>query len=389
MCRTLYSLCIAVHVQPKLGARSQLIGPLCIGIHQDHQALGEMVCAKMQNEVNLSGAHAMVMVVRLWQDGILQLSMGKDNMCVTSCPCLWTFCCAYGVHASPFLAMCRTLYSLCIAMHVQSKLGARSQLIGPLCIGIHQDHQALWEMVCAKMQNEVNLSGAHAMVMVVRLWQDGILQLSMGKDNMCVTSCPCLWTFCCAYGVHASPFPAMCRTLYSLCIAVHVQSKLGACSQLIGPLCIGIHQDHQALWEMVCAKMQNEVNLSGAHAMVMVVRLWQDGILRLSMGKDNRCVTSCPCLWTFCCAYGVHASPFLAMCRTLYSLCIAMHVQSKLGARSQLIGPLCIGIHQDHQALWEMVCVCQDAERGQLIRCSCHGHGGKVVARRDTTALHG
>ena len=38
---------------------------------------------------------------------------------------------------------------------------------------------------------------------------------------------------------------------------------------------------------MVCAKMQNEVNLPGAQAMVMVVGLWQDGILRLSMGKGK------------------------------------------------------------------------------------------------------
>ena len=68
-------------------------------------------------------------------------------------------------------------------MHVQPKLGAHSQLIGPRCIRIHQDHQALWEMVCAKMRNEVNLSGAQAMVMVVGLWQDGILRLSMGKDK--------------------------------------------------------------------------------------------------------------------------------------------------------------------------------------------------------------
>ena len=36
-------------------------------------------------------------------------------------------------------------------------------------------------MVCAKMRNEVNLSGAQAIVMVVGLWQDGIPQLSMGK----------------------------------------------------------------------------------------------------------------------------------------------------------------------------------------------------------------
>ena len=68
-------------------------------------------------------------------------------------------------------------------MHVQSKLGAHLQLIGPRCIGIHQDQQALWEMVCAKIRNEVNLSGAQAMVMVVGLWQDGILQLSMGKGK--------------------------------------------------------------------------------------------------------------------------------------------------------------------------------------------------------------
>ena len=65
--------------------------------------------------------------------------------------------------------MCRTLYSLYIAMHVQSKLGAHSQLIGPRCIGIHQDHRALWEMVCAKMRKEVNLYVAQAMVMVVGL----------------------------------------------------------------------------------------------------------------------------------------------------------------------------------------------------------------------------
>ena len=38
-------------------------------------------------------------------------------------------------------------------------------------------------MVCAKMRDEVNLSGAWAIVMVVGLWQDGILQLSMGKGE--------------------------------------------------------------------------------------------------------------------------------------------------------------------------------------------------------------
>ena len=68
-------------------------------------------------------------------------------------------------------------------MDVQSKLGAHSQLIGPPCIGIHEDHQALWEMVCDKMRNEVNLSAAQAMVVVVGLWQDGILRLSMGKSK--------------------------------------------------------------------------------------------------------------------------------------------------------------------------------------------------------------
>ena len=38
-------------------------------------------------------------------------------------------------------------------------------------------------MVCARMWNEVNLAGAQAMVMVVGLWQDGILQISMGKGK--------------------------------------------------------------------------------------------------------------------------------------------------------------------------------------------------------------
>ena len=33
--------------------------------------------------------------------------------------------------------------------------------------------------MCARMRNEVSLSGAQAIVMVVGLWQDGILQISM------------------------------------------------------------------------------------------------------------------------------------------------------------------------------------------------------------------
>ena len=68
-------------------------------------------------------------------------------------------------------------------MHVQSKLSAELQLIGPRCIGIHQHHQALWERVCAKMQNGVNLFGAQAMVMVVGSRQDGILRPSISEDK--------------------------------------------------------------------------------------------------------------------------------------------------------------------------------------------------------------